>query len=167
MSVHIYQSTWRHVREESIPHVLFIFWGSSQRFPNFNLMEHQHSASRTTVFHHWNQEMVVFHKFVLKILIARILSGLYFSCNILYLSHPSSHVQNNSLFSTSHVHQKKIFIMSYHSTKMFTCVKNWNTWGTYCSEQWLRLNWTWLVEVAQLTQIITCPVFCKTVWKII
>jgi len=107
MSVHIYQSTWRHVREESILHVLFMFWGTSQRFPNFNLMEHQHSASRTTVFHRWNQEMVVFHKFALKILIVRILSGLYFSCNILYLSHPSSHVHNNSLFSASHMHQNK------------------------------------------------------------
>ena len=107
MSVNIYQPTWRHVREESILHVLFIFWGSGQRFPNFNLMEHQHSASRTTMFHHWNQEMVVFQKFALKILIVRILSWLYFSCNILHLSHPSSHVHNNSLFSESHVHQNK------------------------------------------------------------
>jgi hypothetical protein len=51
--------------------------------------------------------MVVFLKCAEKILIVRILSGLCFSCNILYLSHPSSHVHNNFLFSASHVHQNK------------------------------------------------------------
>ena len=51
--------------------------------------------------------MAVFLKFAEKILIAKILSGLYFSCNILYVSHQSSHVHNNFLFSASHVHQNK------------------------------------------------------------
>jgi hypothetical protein len=64
--------------------------------------------------------MVFFLKFEEKIFIVNILSGLYFSGNILYLSHPSSNVHNHFLFSTSNNASKLIFIMICQSRKMFT-----------------------------------------------
>ena len=95
----------------SVKRVFFMFWVSFEA-----------QASSSLILTAWNTTILPagplcsiteikkwwsFSNLQKKILIVTILSGLYFSCNILYLSHPSSHVHNNFLFYTSHVHQNK------------------------------------------------------------